>query len=281
MYGYIYKTTNLINGKVYIGQRKDKDVNLNYFGSGKRIKSAIKKYGLENFTVQEITFRPDKTSLDDCEIYWIAYFRQLLSQRNCYNLSKGGVSVFSGRKHSKETKKKMSLSHKGSHRSEETKKKMRLAQLGHTSWNKGKTGIYSEETKTKMSLAQKGKPKSVESKMKQSLSMKGKGHPQLEETKAKIGAANMGRQHTEEAKQKMSVSHKGKSTWNKGRCHSKESKQKMSIAHKGKRMSEEAKQKMSLAQKGRVFSKEHKTKLKAAWIIRKQKAQGTGSNYEE
>lgn len=43
----IYKTTNLINGKIYIGQdSKDRP---NYYGSGKLIHRAIKKYGKENF----------------------------------------------------------------------------------------------------------------------------------------------------------------------------------------------------------------------------------------
>lgn len=38
MYGYIYKTTNLINGKIYIGQKKsEKFLGINYLGSGKRL----------------------------------------------------------------------------------------------------------------------------------------------------------------------------------------------------------------------------------------------------
>ena len=39
----IYKTTNLINKKIYVG--KDKKENPNYFGSGKILSLAIKKYG--------------------------------------------------------------------------------------------------------------------------------------------------------------------------------------------------------------------------------------------
>jgi len=44
----IYKTTNKINGKIYIG--KDTTSNPQYLGSGKLIKRAILKYGVENFT---------------------------------------------------------------------------------------------------------------------------------------------------------------------------------------------------------------------------------------
>lgn len=47
---YIYRTTNLINGKTYIGQHETSDMlNDSYIGSGKLIKRAIKKYGKENF----------------------------------------------------------------------------------------------------------------------------------------------------------------------------------------------------------------------------------------
>lgn len=45
---YIYMTTNLINGKKYIGQHKGK-VNDSYLGSGTTITKAIQKYGKENF----------------------------------------------------------------------------------------------------------------------------------------------------------------------------------------------------------------------------------------
>ena len=41
MYGYIYKTTNLLNGRIYIGKRKG-DFDNNYFGSGRYLLNAVR-----------------------------------------------------------------------------------------------------------------------------------------------------------------------------------------------------------------------------------------------
>ena len=48
-YGFIYITTNMVNGKRYIGQKKFCDGWKTYLGSGKLLKKAIKKYCKENF----------------------------------------------------------------------------------------------------------------------------------------------------------------------------------------------------------------------------------------
>lgn len=96
MYGYIYKTTNLINDKFYVGQKKsDEFLCEDYLGSGVRLKSAIKHYGKENFKVELIDTADTKEELDEKEIYWI----DKLDARNldiAYNLSKGGDGNTSG-----------------------------------------------------------------------------------------------------------------------------------------------------------------------------------------
>jgi hypothetical protein len=55
MFYTIYKTTNIVNGKFYIGKHQTKDLNDGYLGSGKLIRRAIKKYGMHNFH-KEILF---------------------------------------------------------------------------------------------------------------------------------------------------------------------------------------------------------------------------------
>lgn len=47
--GYIYKTTNLVNGKIYVGKRQMPHFDDSYYGSGTVFKAALKKYGKANF----------------------------------------------------------------------------------------------------------------------------------------------------------------------------------------------------------------------------------------
>ena len=88
-YGYIYKTTNLINDKVYIGKHKNSDFNDKYFGSGKNLISAIKKYGIENFTTEVLEICYDEKSLNEAEIKYIDFYKKKYKE-NCYNIAKGG-----------------------------------------------------------------------------------------------------------------------------------------------------------------------------------------------
>jgi group I intron endonuclease len=178
-YGYIYITTNTINGKRYIGQHKHKEWDSNYIGSGKLLKWAIKKYGKENFTCFPLAWAWNKDELNQLEIEYITHYKPE------YNLTKGGQegnlknkrcflseehklkirNSLMGHKHSENTKRKIGQGNKGKIVSEETlrkisesrklyrhsddtKRKMSEAHKGIIPWNKGKH--HSEETKRKM-----------------------------------------------------------------------------------------------------------------------------------
>ena len=96
MYGYIYKTTNVITNKIYVGQKKS-DVFLGeeYLGSGTRLWSSIQYHGKENFKVELLDTAESKEKLDKKEIFWI---RKLNSKNPDvgYNLTDGGDGVVGG-----------------------------------------------------------------------------------------------------------------------------------------------------------------------------------------
>lgn len=102
---YIYLITNLVNNKIYIGQStKPFDETLSYYGSGKKIKRAIKKYGKENFTKRIIDICPNQDLLDKMEIHWINFFNAR-NPKIGYNIAKGGATNFGKGKGFKQSKK--------------------------------------------------------------------------------------------------------------------------------------------------------------------------------
>ena len=88
MYYIVYKITNQTNGKIYVGVHKTKDLNDSYMGSGKYIKLAIEKHGIENFK-KEILFVFDNSEemyAKEAEIVNADF----LAEENTYNLKVGG-----------------------------------------------------------------------------------------------------------------------------------------------------------------------------------------------
>lgn len=88
MYYIIYKTTNLINDKIYVGYHSTEDINDSYLGSGKLLKQAIKKYGENNFKRDILYVFPTKEEalLKEGEIVNEAF---IYSKSN-YNIKLGG-----------------------------------------------------------------------------------------------------------------------------------------------------------------------------------------------
>ena len=70
---YVYLTTNLINGKQYIGQHKG-ELNDSYLGSGTNISKAINKYGKENFKKEILQICENRLEADKWEQYYIEKF---------------------------------------------------------------------------------------------------------------------------------------------------------------------------------------------------------------
>jgi hypothetical protein len=93
MHYTIYKITNKINNKFYIGKHKTANLDDDYMGSGKYLSHSIKKYGVDNF-VKEIMF------VFDNELEMNAKEKELVSKEFClredtYNLCEGGQGGFS------------------------------------------------------------------------------------------------------------------------------------------------------------------------------------------
>ena len=216
----IYKITNTINGKQYIGkssrlserwpEHKHKLNNNKHFNP--HLQHAWNKYGENAFEFNVIKYCKEKY-LNRFEKLYIKIYD---TTKNGYNIHKGGGcgsgenALFYGHHHTEETKKKLSELNTGLKRSEETKKKLSI--------------IAKERYKDK------------------------KNHPWYRRT------------HSEESKRKIKENHADVSGENNamyGKKHSEESLKKMSESHKGYKPTPETLIKMSKAQKRRLANKEN------------------------
>jgi hypothetical protein len=130
---------------------------------------------------------------------------------------------------SEEAREKIRKSSLGRRHTVETKKKMSEAKLGKSTWNKGIP--MREESKAKLSNSKKNKTLSAEHKQK--ISNSNRGRVVSEETKRKIGDAHRNKVVSEETRAKLSIANKGKIPPNKGKPMSEEQKIKLSNSRKG------------------------------------------------
>jgi group I intron endonuclease len=225
-HNYFYKITNLINGKYYYGIRStNKDLEKDkYFGSGNKIKNAIKKYGIENFKKEIIADYPTRKEVSNHERQVVTM--ELVLDKNCYNLIIGGddKTYFTG-----ENNPFYSKNH-----TEETKQKLRELNSGEKNKFYGKR--HSKETKKHLSDIRKGK-------------YLGKNSPNYgrilsQEQRDFISKSNTGRKRTQEQKEKMSKRMKENNPF-KGKTHTEESKQKIRDKRKLQVFSEVSRQKRS------------------------------------
>lgn len=127
MYGYVYETVNLINGKRYIGQHVSKIFDVKYKGSGKSIKSAIRYWGFDNFKTFILEECNSQKELNEKEVYWINLARNKYSSNMIYNISDGGIGNNGIRRLSEEHKLKISKANKGRKLSSKSKQNMSKA----------------------------------------------------------------------------------------------------------------------------------------------------------
>jgi len=152
MIHYIYKITNTINGKYYIGRHSTNSIDDGYMGSGIGLKNAIKKYGIDNFNKEIIIFTEDSISLWELEKQIVN--EQVVKDKMSYNMSYGGKHYLYAlkeydkeafRKHQSEAGKKGANSFYSKMTTEEKKvwhKKGSDASprnTGKLAWNSGKT----------------------------------------------------------------------------------------------------------------------------------------------
>lgn len=74
----IYLTTNIVNGKQYVGQRLTKYDSDKYFGSGKLILKAIQKYGADSFKRIIVDRADNREEANRKELFWQKFY-------NCFN----------------------------------------------------------------------------------------------------------------------------------------------------------------------------------------------------
>ena len=89
MYFTIYKITNLINNKIYIGKHKTNNLNDSYMGSGTLSNKAIKKYGIQNFKKEILCLCETEDNMNELEE--LVVDQEFVDRKDTYNLALGGI----------------------------------------------------------------------------------------------------------------------------------------------------------------------------------------------
>jgi hypothetical protein len=178
----VYKTTNKINNKIYIGFHSTNDLSDGYLGSGKILKRAIEKYGVENFEKEYIDIFDNKEDAELLERNIVN--KDFVKMKDNYNISLGGnVCIlygedngFYGKTHTKETLNKIQKTR----------------------------GTYNHTDDTKQLLSDMSIKMWSDDNFKLTMSEKRKGFKHSDETKDKMSKSSLGKKHNEDTKQLLS-----------------------------------------------------------------------------
>lgn len=198
-FNFVYVTTNLINGKQYIGSHSTNNVNDNYLGSGRIFLKSIQKYGKQNFKREILIECDDILDARKLESSFIIKYNTLIP--NGYNVCENGGLGYVGASPGPLTRKRISEAVKGYKHTEEAKRKISIAskkRIGDKHPFYGKH--HTNKTLEKISESRKG------------LTAKEKHHyfgkHRNDETKKKIANTLHGRKTSNEIKEKLSESGK-------------------------------------------------------------------------
>ena len=250
--GYVYRTTNKVNGKTYIGQHQvviDGKVNRkSYSGSGILLEQAIKKYGRSSFTVTALEWTDDFEKLNKLEEKYIAEERA--KGKGEYNIANGGDAFstntmwITNGNESKKVWKEANIP-SGWVRGRDHSQKEHISNgtknwLANMSPEKYQQMIIKRNESVLATVhspsyvsPNKGKHHTEEWKRENSERMK--NHPVSEETRRKISEANKGREFgplSDERKQHLSQMFSGEGNPFAGKHHSEETRNALSIKTK-------------------------------------------------
>jgi NUMOD3 motif len=92
MFYTIYKITNKVNGKEYTGKHQTNELNDGYMGSGKNIRRAINKHGIENFTKEILHIFDSEEEMNTKEAELVT--EEYCTRKDTYNICSGGQGGF-------------------------------------------------------------------------------------------------------------------------------------------------------------------------------------------
>ena len=164
-YHFIYKTTNLLSGRYYIGMHSTDDLNDGYLGSGTYLKRSINKHGKDNHSIEILEFVNSREELVAREKEIVSL--QEIAKKECMNLKVGGTGGYSDIKHVESRQKARAEGHRRYFDSiksnpdlyKEHSQKISKVKKGQEGTFKGRH--HSEETKKRMSESKKNSSKGV------------------------------------------------------------------------------------------------------------------------